>query len=412
MNKPLLEQLPKFSAVCREIEQRHPFPREVIQNQRHDRVKHFLLELRRCAPNKLERWIDTLPLAKLAFVFEGMASSVDQNTLNRLFLVVQRRAGWQLYAYGWLAMQQYFPNDHITRAFRLLCSQLDQKENLPRPNYLDNDVIEPVMHSADAAAFFELFSRHFEQMPASTFADIRIAYQFEPTHTLWLALTTQYFKLCSEENYYLGRKLLAEILPYTHPQQLEILLRRLIDATSLSKEQKQEIAIHILQKLPILTPVHPAWQEIQKNIRYYFHHIAVKSCLEQHYGANKFKETFYQPQLQHIIDIARISNQALAIRYPGFILVDHVQMPEMLYFYSNAAVEALLSDGMEQTDLAVPNLTMPIVGLDMHYEQALKEHLLRLYLVAPSSRQAQLFMNDFIQQQQKQRQQQKTTKRG
>lgn len=383
----------RFSQTCQRIQNAHPLPSERLQNITRNRLAIFLSDLRMVPPIQLKRWIGRLSPEKLALVFEAIATTSDENTLNRLFLILQQRAGWTLYQYGWKTVQNRFPEPNLLRAFRYLCHIL-KKQGTLRPHHLEEDVCADWIQAKDPEDCFERLLSHLRDIPATGLEEIRCAYSYSSNTLLWQLLLGQYFRICSDPDLYRGRTQLTDLLPSLHPAQVESILRRIPESEALTVEQKNAVARYILQGLPILTPPHPTWKELQdRNLYRYFRRLAVTLCLQEHCAGQEEKLRFYSSHFVRILDIARLSDQALALRFPQFILVDHVNLPRTLYYYSNEGVEAFLRSGREQEELASPDFPLLCPGLDGSAEELAQEPGLRLELLGQPAREAQILLN-------------------
>lgn len=357
-----------------------------------DRVKHFLYEVRACAPKDLQSFADRLPAERLVYLFEAIATTLDENSLNRLFYLVRRRASWLLYGQAWSAVQKYFPDQYILQAFRLLGEEL-KKQGLPRPAFWQEDVVEDVLEAPSEDFLFERLYQAFRDRKVEELEALRQRYRYEEPSALWQALLGQYFIDCPPAEMAKAGPYLSQLLPVLHPYQAKAILERIAHSERLLTEQKQSLSSYILTALPILAPVHPFWETADPQLQRYFLQYAVRLCLEAHCGASSDKYAFYQPHFSRILDIARLSEEAIALRFPTFILVDNAKIPTSIYYFTNEAVERLLQEGLDQEVLTSPNASLPTPGPQYPAEDLLNEPALRLELSPLATKEAHVFLN-------------------
>lgn len=385
--------LNRLTQVCQTVQERHPLPRERMQTLGRYDVQRFLLELRRVTPKRLPYWIASLEAPQLACVFPAFLTTTDENTLNRLFLLVTQRASWPLYALGWLTVSQHFPETYTLRAFRLICHALRQQAVAP-PRALPHPVVDEILQASDEGAFFDALLQPLLSCKASELASFCKRYALEPNSLLWQMLLGQYFRACPLADLVAGAPQLADLLPELHPQQAQAILARIQTEAGLTHAQRQTLAEAIFERLPILAPIHPFWRELDQRVLYQtYRRLAVQLRLQAHLGDNRLKTPFYTPHLLQIQDLARLAEGVLALRFPGFILVDDRRRMDRVLYYTDEAVEAFLSSGREQEALADPDFALPTLGIDEGVDTLLNEPGLILSLTGHGLQEAQILIN-------------------
>lgn len=360
------------------VTNRHlPLPVEELQRLQPYQVKQFLLELRNCKADHLLQWIDHLPMAKLTCVFPGIIIALDENILNRLFLVIDQRPGLKLYALAWQMLQSCFPHDYMLKAFRLLCTKLRQNETFIKSE-ATNAIIDAAINSLDETEFFHSLADFLNELPAAELDSKRRELALQSDSVLWLALLTEYFRECEISNLYQGRECLAALLPNIQCSLAENILRRIRYAQELAESQKQAVAEAIFKQVPILGAESKLWGAVNKDTHTYFKRLAISLALAAHCANDQNKWAFYQPHFLQILDIAGIAPDIIALRFNGFILVDNRQIRQSIYYYTNAAVEAILASGVEQADLGRPGFELPSLKPWLSLAEQPNEPALRL----------------------------------
>lgn len=377
------------------LRQRFPLPAEQVEQLAAHKVKHFLFALRGCHSRQLEAWVDSLPANRLCLVFEALLEAKDKNTINRLFLIVERHAGWYLYAFGWNAMQRYFPHPLIMQAFRLLCYEIYHR-HIPRPYFYKADVLLEVLENPKELDLFYALFNHLEAAEAEKLEELRLAYGFREDALLWQALLGHYFRLCPETELYAGRARLRTLLPILQFGQIESILERVVYSESFTIDQKEEIAGEVLEALPVLSPSHEIWLDVKPDVHRFFHRLAISLNLHRHCINQPLKSTFYQPHMVRIRDLAKLGDGVLALRFPGFVLIDPAEDPEHLYYYTNPLLMDWMEHGYSQEALARPLFPLHTIGPAGSCDLYRKEPALRICLKGEEAKEAQRFLNSAL----------------
>ena len=129
MPKPVLKPTdpPTMEHMVKESRYQLPLPKEMQAENKRVHLAWFRTEFDRCrTKEEIEDFAHRLTTNDLSLVFPILSTVKNFRDRDRLYAIIEARAGRYLYSHGWTTMQYTYPNSYVQRGLSLLCKTMEE----------------------------------------------------------------------------------------------------------------------------------------------------------------------------------------------------------------------------------------------------------------------------------------------
>lgn len=396
----------KLHHVRQQIIRQQPLPEEFSVQLDETRLKELLRLIESVHDgDDFDLLVARLPRRQLNDLF-GLLLVIDPSTtdtaaatsvVERINLILERRATLSLAQTGWAFYQQHFYNAELAAAMKRLCTALTQKgetelfislchrfgctENLPQQiaalwvedqnkpvNVLKNDW----NLAGKLKELYVLAGNRFSTVLLLEFFNL-----CPPTRT---AAESDLFGNCLdlavlEEK---AQLLIAIYSEYRLEQKYlplnQVVLQQLgMPPTASDKSgQNQGASSYRAEK------INPVWSLVPDHVRQHFRQWALINLIGQHTVGQDRKRAFYQSFLMQLKDCCLLDPAVLLLEFPGFYILDHQDYSHQVMYYDRPTLELALEGQQNPAELAAPFGTVTTAREIMLSQNKSNRVLLRL----------------------------------
>lgn len=128
MPKPVLKSPdpPTMDHMVKESRYQLPLPKEMQAENKQVHLAWFKTEFDRCrTKEEIEDFAHRLTTNDLSLIFPILSTVKNFRDRDRLYGIIEARAGRYLYSHGWTTMQYTYPNSYVQRGLSLLCKTME-----------------------------------------------------------------------------------------------------------------------------------------------------------------------------------------------------------------------------------------------------------------------------------------------
>lgn len=318
----------------------------------------------KAVPNyRVTELANKLSSEEVKFIFHAILilDPADKNTYHALQQIAVTRASWSLYTIGWSSLQRYFPNRRIQRALELVYESLmaDPDRAHVRPSYLTRAIGDIISFSKSDSAFVNDIVRNLNQSynlsPEEGLETFIYEYLLLVKSNLGGACFGEFFRKADLSVLFEKADILTQALAYMHPGVASEIISRVIA----SRENIEGPKLYIYKKVADLflhTNNQAMWQYMSKNLIRNYKSWYIAEKIEDQTAIYPAKHEFINTYSADIEDLAMLSPDIMALRFPGFIIFDDRKNGDSLMYYDDLTIKELLKRGLEEKDLAQTEL--------------------------------------------------------
>lgn len=285
-----------------------------------------------------------------------MSGPGDGNTLSdelagRVHLIIRERACLSLYVSGWLCFQYSYPNPGVAKALSLLCSILDirRQGNAAATLPLISEII-----AADARQFTKSLTRRLSELGLSL-KNFMLDYGLAADLPLGAELISQAFLQGSAPMFAASHKLFSQVLKAAdQPTQIK-LLQHFFSLRDLKPAVWNRYCQIIYRQYGEPDISDPIWQKQKKKHLHNFRYWIKAATIGSHCHSQTQKAHLYLRYADMISKIESWDNNILIISFPGFIIADNKEQPDMAIYYDEDQAAKLLENPDKKRDPASPD---------------------------------------------------------
>ena len=179
-------------------------------------------------------------------------------------------------------------------------------------------------------------------------------YRLNPKSELVTAVLGEFFWTCQPQWLEINQKLLFSVIHRLNPVRGGMLVGRIIQARGLPTQVRQVLLNRVASNFPVSGERHPIWRSVrpdlaQNFLRQYYSGIISRQC-----AVVLEKRDLLLGLVDNILDAMAITPEVMALRFDGFILLDNINYPERILYYTYPSARSLLMRGYDELDLANP----------------------------------------------------------
>lgn len=295
-------------------------------------------------------------------LFHALLLINDSETYSAIQQLAMQRAGWALYTIGWSTLQRNFPNRRVQQTLELVYNTLvsDPSRAEIRPSYIRKAIGDLVnLGKSDEGLVIDVV-RHLNQAynvsPDEGLESFLEDYDILLETPFGGAVMADFFRRADLPVLFRKKEILCRALPYMHPAVAAEVVTRIISSREQNEDEKLYIYKQIAEIFLHREASHPMWNYMSTDMQRSYKTWYIRDRLENQTAMYPGKREFLQTYIDDIEDVAMISSDIMAIRFDRFILIDDRRRGDSCLYYDNETVRKLLLQGLDEKDLANPNL--------------------------------------------------------
>jgi len=388
----------KLYRIRQQVTRQVQLPEEMTVSLDADRLQSLLSEIESATSNDdFQILVARLPRRQLNDLFGLLlvVESDQQQIIERIQTILERRATRSLAQIGWAFFQQHFFLAELATAMNRMTKALIEKGEkdlfLTRSQVLTCDAQYAIKL---ASAWLDEQAQARQQKTSWNLPTQLLEHNILADSPFFVALLRSFFTRCPVGIIATDAELFARCLDQsTDPEKADLL-------TALYADYRLEPAFDTVNRavmkrfgMPQPTFEHPIWSVVASSVRQHFRQWALIDLVQKHIQDHKRKLLFYKPLLMQIENFELLDAQTLAVEFKQFYIVDHQDFSHRVIYYDrNKYLDA------RQKQTPVDELSMPWNGVFTAREAILKQQRVNQAVLMLDEINL-LYARDFIQEQ-------------
>jgi hypothetical protein len=333
--------------IRQQISRQVAFPEELSSTFDESQAHELLQDILACQTDEdLASFTALLPRRRLNDLFGAllvMSAAAGEQAVLRVLGILRARLTPSLAEIGWAFYQHHYPNDRMNRVLSALIQEYrDKGSELP--------YLQAVAQACDMPAVDdhlpERLAKRLLLKPDIPLGDFFVKMTILPDSPFAAAFLLSYFCDCPDETLQASPDLFVHTLKINAESEQQALVSRYF-ADHRLKPEWEPINLALLE---LFGPPRPRQQQKLASLlghssdaRLWDHlDLAVDDRYRQwymihklnlHIGDSPRKKTFYQKYLMQIRDIANWDDKTLVVHFDRFILADHPDDADRVFYY-------------------------------------------------------------------------------
>jgi hypothetical protein len=333
--------------IRQQISRQVAFPEEMSSAFDEGQANEFLQDVIQCQNDEdLQAFVTLLPRRRLNDLFGAMlvmSAAAGEQVVLRLLQILRLRITPSLSETGWAFYQHHYPNDRMNRVLSTIIQSMAEKSS-------DMPYLSAAAQVSDMPIIDdnlpERMANQLLQKPDELLGDFLVRMTILPDSPFAAALLSHYFQHCPDNSLQQNSDLFIHTCKINAENQQIMLLNYYYSDFRLQQawEPINQAILELFgpprsrqqQKLAgILSHSSDAriWDRVSLTTIDHFRQWFLINQLDKHIGSDQRKKLFIQKYQMKIRDITVWDDKTLAIHFDRFILADHKDDSDRVYYY-------------------------------------------------------------------------------